>query len=357
MPNITLPSLAKYFLLLGGTVFGGPLALCAHIKAELVERRGWLSSDEYKEGLAMATALPGPIAYQLGIYAAWLRRGWMGGLVAAGAFLLPPFLLCLIGAILYQRYRETWVLHALFYGVGPVIIALILKAGYKMGRTTFAGLVPWGIGLIGTALVTLTHIDPTWLFIAAALLGVFTHQAKAMPKNNVGSIEVQLGLFFFKAACVLFGSGLVIIPMIQRYVVDQYHWLDIKTFVDAVAVGMMTPGPVVITATFVGYLAAGLAGAVTSTVGMFAPSVLFIFIGAPILRRYRGHRIVRGAVAGIAPAVVGVIFGASLKLGTTALVDPLTWGIAATALLCTLRWRVPDLALILAAGAVGVLVQ
>lgn len=357
MPTISLADIAHYFLVLGGTVFGGPLALIAHIRAELVDRRKWLSETEYQEGLAMATALPGPIAYQLGIYVGWLRRGWLGGLTAAWAFLLPPFCLCLLGALLYGRYRSSWIVTALFYGISPVVIALIVKAGYTLAKATFHSLLPWGIGIAAAAIVVCTRIDPTFLFLAAALFGILTERGQPIVKNNGGAIAIQLGLFFGKAACLLFGSGLVIIPMIQQYVVDQYHWLDTATFMDAVAFGMMTPGPVVITATFVGYLVAGFDGALASTIGMFFPSVLFIFLGAPLLQRHRHRPAVRGAIGGITPAVAGVIFASSIRLAHTALIDPLTWGIGLGALGCALRWKVPDLLLILIAGGFGVAIH
>lgn len=351
MPPISLVDIARYFLLLGGTVFGGPLALVAHIRKELVDYRGWLTAEEYHEGLAMATALPGPIAYQLGIYVGWLRRGLIGGAVAAIAFLLPPFVICLVGAVLYNHFRTSWVITALFYGISPAVIAFIVKAGYQLGRATFDSILPWAIGTISALVMAIWRPDPTPLFLIAALSGI---AARCASPITLRSIEWHLAAFFFKAACILFGSGLVIVPYMQRYVVDQFHWLDTKTFLDAVAVGMMTPGPVVITSTFVGYLVAGLSGAAAATAGMFTPSLLFIYLGAPLLRRFRHHATVQGAIHGISAAVVGVILGSSLGLAKTAVVDGLTCGIAAVTLGCSLRWRIPDIVLIMAAGAVGV---
>lgn len=355
MMHPSLRAIARYFLLLGGTVFGGPLALAAHMETELVERRRWITKEEYKEGLAMATALPGPIAYQLGVYAAWLRRGWAGGCVAAVMFALPPFLLCLIGAMLYQQYQATWIIHALFYGISPAVIALIVKAGYKMGRATFDNMMAWCIGAVSACGVAVYHLDPTPLFVLAAIAGILKTYAHTHTRTYaLNPLVLPLGIFFFKAACVLFGSGLVIIPYLQRYLVDQYQWLDARTFLDGVAIGMMTPGPVVITATFVGYIVAGIGGACSATVGMFAPSVLFVFLGAPLMRRFRHRPAVMGAVHGIAAAVVGVILGSSIGLARTALVDPVTWGIGLAALAVVLRTRCPDLLLIGAAGTIGI---
>ncbi|MBI4366504.1 MAG: chromate transporter [Deltaproteobacteria bacterium] len=349
----SLGDIARYFLLLGATVFGGPLALVAHIEQELVERRRWLTMAECKEGLAMATALPGPIAYQLGIYAAWLRQGWRGGCIAAVAFAVPPFLLCLLGAILYKEYQASWIVQGLFYGMSPVVIALIVKAGYKMGKATFTDPFSWAVGIAAAVLVSWYRIDPTLVFVAAGLAGI--GKTYALAPSRPRALSFELGLFFFKAACVLFGSGLVIIPFLQRYVVDQYHWMDARTFVDGVAIGMMTPGPVVITATFVGYIVDGIAGAGAATLGMFAPSVLFVFLGAPLMRRWGRLPAVHGAVGGIAAAVVGVIMGASIGVAKTALPDLLACGIAGGSLLATLRTKVPDLVLICAAGAIGLL--
>src|SRR6478672_5054596 len=279
--------LVLYFLRLGALGFGGPVGLAHAMRRDLVEARGWLTEPEYDRGLAIAASCPGPLAYQLGVYCGFLKRGVTGALAVAVAFALPPFLLVLGAAALYVRFASAWPLRALFYGVGPVVVALIVKACWSLGRRTLkADLPAWILFLAAFAITAVSERELVGIFPAAGLAGLFLFggsRASVSPPSESGRAwflapltsvsssaaaslpgAASLFFFFFKTGCLVFGSGLVIVPFLKAYVVDQYRWLGGREFLDAVAIGMISPGPVVISATFVGFLVAGFPGAVAA---------------------------------------------------------------------------------------------
>jgi chromate transporter len=381
-PRPSLADIAKYFLILGATGFGGPVALADYIRRDLVQNRAWLSEEEYKEGLAIATACPGPLAYQLGVYCGFVLKGFWGALVTAISFALAPFLIVVALASLYSRFAGSWQLRALFYGIGPVIIAIIVKACWNLGvKTIGRNVVALAVAVVACAITVIVKKELTVLFIAAGVLGIliFTKRAPTTspspspPKTPTpasaippaffsaligpsAAMPAKLFAFFFKTGFLVFGSGLVIVPFLQTYLVDQYGWLSQQQFVDAVAIGLMSPGPVVITATFVGYLLSGIAGATAATVGIFMPSILFTVVGTPLLRRYRANPRLQGFVVGITVAVVGVLVGTSYLVGQSVVVDWLTALLALTALGVGLfAKRVPDQVTV-AAGAIAGLI-
>lgn len=376
MSAVTLVKMTGYFLKLGATGFGGPVALANHMHRDLVEVRGWISEAEYVDGLALATACPGPLAYQLGVYLGYVRFHLAGALAVALSFALAPFLMVSFIAALYVRFAGAWELRALFYGIGPVIVALILKASWQLGRKTLKRRWPaWGLAAVAAAVTAVLQQELVGLFIAAGLLGMIvfaTRRTTAASPTDPPSAPRSVGLaalglagaaspawtlflFFFKTGLLVFGSGLVIAPFLKAYVVDQYHWLDDRQFLDALAVGMITPGPVVITATFVGYLLDGFAGGAAATAGIFAPALLFTAAAAPLLQRYRAHPRVQGFVQGIVAAVVGALFGTTLLVATAAVRD---WAAAVIGLAALAAvWRLPklpDAVLVLGGAAVGV---
>ena len=378
----TLANVIAYFLVLGMTGFGGPVALANCMRTDLVDSRKWITSDEYEEGLTIATACPGPLAYQLGVYCGHITHGVAGGLGVAVAFALAPFALVTLAAYLYVHFSANWEIRALFYGVGPVVVALIFKSCWTLGRKTLrVEPLAWAFAAIACLVTVVVQKELIGLFLTAGLLGVFVFTKKTavarspelerrdptepIPAKDRSTLlsaasaalpiaSSKLFLFFFKTGLLVFGSGLVIVPFLKTYVVDQYHWLDNRAFLDSVAIGMISPGPVVITATFVGYLLNDFSGAVAATVGMFLPSVLFTIIGTPILRRYRSNARVQGFVRGVSVAVVGVLVGTGFLIVRTAIGDLFSGLLFAIALVTILALkRVPDQAVVFVAAAVG----
>src|SRR5436190_14903188 len=375
---MTLWKLVVYFLRLGATGFGGPVALANYMRRDLVEARGWISEQEYDSGLAIAAACPGPLAYQLGVYCGYVRFGVTGGLLVAVAFGLAPFVIVVAAAAAYTAFADNWQLRALFYGVGPVVVALILKACWNLGlKTLRRDRVAWAFALIAGAVTVVVQKELAALFIIAGVLGAFVFagdahapslrgSAPAAPPAKTGTTALavaapigatsvgawKLLLFFFKTGCLVFGSGLVIVPFLKTYVVDQYHWLGNRQFLDAVAIGMISPGPVVITATFVGYVVGGLAGAVAATVGIFSPAVLFTVLATPLLLRYGQNRRLQGFIRGVTVTVVGVLVGTTYLVARTAIGDVLTVAIALLSLAVLVWWKKCPEPLLVAVGAV-----
>lgn len=379
MTNATLGKFVVYFLRLGALGFGGPVALANYMRRDLVEARGWLSAEEYENGLALAAACPGPLAYQLGVYCGYVRFGVMGGLAVAVAFALAPFLLVICAAALYVRFAGEWQLRALFYGIAPAVVALIVKACWNLGKRTLRrDYAAWAFATVGCLTTAIVGKELSLMFIAAGVLGMFvfgrwrTAPAPApgpAPKTATNALALipaaanfftgttaKLFLFFFKTGLLVFGSGLVIVPFLKAQVVDQYHWLTNRQFLDSVAIGMISPGPVVITATFVGYLMNGLRGALAATAGIFAPPVLFTVVATPVLLRYYRHPRVAGFIRGVGVTVVGVLAGTTWLVGREAIGDWFTIAIAIIALIViTVFKKLPEPYVIIACGIIGLL--
>ena len=371
--------LVRYFLVLGATGFGGPVALANSMRRDLVERRGWLDEDSYDRGLAIATACPGPMAYQLGVYCGYVTHGVLGALAVAVAFAAPPFTIVVAVAVLYERFSGAGITRGLFYGIGPVVVALILRASWNLGRKTLRrDYGAWAVADVACAVTVALQQELTWLFLAAGVLGivVFAPRAKpvasvtappVMPKLRGFALPALLGLvtpsglapslfwFFLKTGFLVFGSGLVVVSFVKTYVVDQYHWLDNQTFVDAVAIGMISPGPVVITATFVGYAVDGFAGAVAAAAGIFLPSIVLTILATPLLLRYGSHPRVAGFVRGVTVAVVGVLAGTTYLIGRPVIVDGFTAALLVVVLAAPfVAKRVPEQAYVALGGVLGV---
>lgn len=368
----SLAAFAKYFLRLGALGFGGPVALANHMRRDLVEIRGWISEAEYEDGLAISTVCPGPLAYQLGVYCGFVRHGLRGAAAVAFAFALAPFLIVSAFAALYVEFAGSWIIRGIFYGVAPVIVALILKACWNLGRKTLKkDAVAWLFAAIAAGITIALRQELVGLFLGAGLVGsLWFSRGKrgpqaARPKHHASALfalggataqapVLKLFLFFFKTGLLVFGSGLVIAPFLKVYVVDEYHWLNDRQFLDAVAVGMITPGPVVITVTFVGYLLDGFLGGLIATVGIFSPSVLLTVIAAPLLRRYRQNPYVKGFVQGVVAAVVGVLLGTTVLVARSAVADVFTLLLSFVGLGVVLKWpKLPEPFVVIAAAATG----
>jgi chromate transporter len=366
-----------YFLRLGTFGFGGPIALAAAMRHALVEQRGWISDAEYKEGLALAQLAPGPLAAQLAIYLGWIRAGLLGATLVGLAFVGPSFVMVLLLAWGYLHYGGLPWMQAVFYGIGAAVIAIIARGAVTLSTRTVGRDVLLGAILALNALVVaVTERELLWVFV---LSGLVVPLARGMvPRLGGGAVPLLLptwwlaGLhgaadpavlttlfaFFAKASLVVFGSGLAVVPFLHGGVVTGYGWLTERQFLDAVAVSMITPGPVVITVAFIGALVAGLLGGIVAALGMFVPTWLAVVLLAPGFRRIMASPGLRAAVDGVTAAAAGAIAGAVVVLGRRALVDPATWLIAlVTLLLLWLVRRIPEPLLIVAAGIVGLAVR
>jgi chromate transporter len=361
-----LRDLAGYFLRLGAVGFGGPIALVGHMHRDLVQHRGWITEAEYDEGLALAQLAPGPLAAQLAIYIGFIRGGLRGATLAAVAFVLPSFAIVVALGWAYVRYGGLPWMQGVFYGVGAAVIGLIARGAWRLGGRTL-GRAPLRWLLFGLLAVTtvLTGRELVLLMVAA---GVAAWLWRAPPRRLLRGTTLRegasaalflalLGYFGFAGAFV-FGSGLAIVPFLHGGVVLDHRWLSEREFLDAVAVAIITPGPVVITTAFIGYLVAGGTGAVVAAVGTFLPCYLFTVVPAPYFHRYGTRPWLAAIVEGVTAAATGAIAGAVVVLGRGAIRDLPTAALALGALGLTWRFpRIPEPAIVVVAGAVGVLLR
>jgi chromate transporter len=366
-----------YFLRLGTLGFGGPIALAGHMQQDLVEQRGWISAQEYKEGLALAQLAPGPLAAQLAMYLGWVRARGLGSTLVALAFVGPSFLMVLVLSELYVRFGGLPWMRGLFYGIGASVIAIIARSVLKLVQMTLGrDQLLWAL-FIASALVTAwTESEIIWVFLLCGLVPVLIRGRHRAPATRglaflpaapgLASLGSPVGAgvlwkifaYFAGAGLFVFGSGLAIVPFLYGGVVRQFHWLTEQQFIDAVAVSMITPGPVVITVAFIGYLVAGPAGAILAAIGVFLPVYLVVVLVAPHFHRLAKSRQVKAFVDGVTAAATGAIAGAAVILGRRSLVDPPTIAIALVTLgLLVAPRKVPEPVIILGAGVVGLLVH
>jgi chromate transporter len=371
--SVRIRDLVWYYLRLGTLGFGGPVALCGQMEEELVQERRWLSKEEMLDGIAVCQSLPGPLAIQVGIFISYLRGGFWGAWAGGWAFILPNFIIVSALGALYVHFSGLPILTAIFYGVSPAVIALILHSCYRLAKLGMEDWLQWAIAAACFVVTVAVQAEVAVLFVASGLIGILYYgslfrrratvpSATAVVSGAAGIGKVagfpilgKLLLFFIKAGSLTFGSGLVIVPFLEKGLVQNTGWLNERQFLVAVAIGMISPGPVVITATFVGYLVAGFWGATVSTIGIFLPSFLFVLLVAPILIRYRTQPDVRGFVKGAYAAAIGTILGASVLLGKIAIGDWLTALIAVASLLVLFRWKVSNPMLVAATAIVGII--
>jgi chromate transporter len=364
--------LLRYFLRLGLLGFGGPVALVGQMERELVAERGWLSKEQMREAIAICQSLPGPLAIQVGIYISYLRGGFWGAWIGGWAFIFPNFVIVAALGALYVYFGDLKPITGIFYGVSPAVIALILHSCYRLAKLGMEDKLQWAIALACLVITVILQTEVALLFIGAGLVGILYYgnifrqkpppvvQVAALPALLLGpaapaSTLGKLLLFFLKAGSLTFGSGLVIVPFLQQGVVQQYGWMDERQFLIAVAVGMISPGPVVITATFVGYLVAGFWGSLVSTIGIFFPSFIFILVAAPLLARHGTNPNVQGFVRGAYGAAIGTILGACILLGRIAIGDWLTAIVGLASLAVLFRWKVSSPLLIAVTAVIGLI--
>ena len=370
--RVRIRDLVGYYLRLGTLGFGGPVALCGQMERELVEERKWLTKEEMREGIAVCQSLPGPLAIQVGIFISYLRGGFWGAWAGGWAFIFPNFVIVATLAALYVHFGGLPSVTAIFYGASPAVIALILHSCYRLSRLGMEDWLQWVIAAACFAITVAARAEVALLFIASGIVGIVYYGsplrgrsasslslmavAPLLPETGAGAAGSVLGklfVFFLKAGSLTFGSGLVIVPFLEHGLVRQTGWLEERQFLVAVAMGVLSPGPVVITATFVGYLVAGFWGSLVATIGIFFPSFLLVLIVAPILVRHRANVNVQGFVKGAYAAAIGTILGACVLLGKVAIGDWLTALIALLSLVVLFRWKVSNPALVAATAAIG----
>lgn len=367
---VGLWALARYFLRLGAFGFGGPIALAGYMQRDLIARR-WISEQEYLEGLAFAQMMPGPLAAQLAMWIGFIRHGVAGASLVGVVFILPTFLIVLVISVLYVAYQGLSLVQALFYGIGPVVIAIVALSALRLARTTVGkDWRMWAIFGVVALITLVARAEIALLFVLAGIIGILLYFP---PRNwrkpgrgallaaplGVGisaslPLLAKLAGFFVKAGAFTFGSGLAIVPFLHQGVVLRHHWLDERQFLDAVAVGIITPGPVVITAAFVGYLTAGFWGAFIAAAGVFLPVYLFVLFVGRYIVRYREHPGLRGFIKGATSAASGAIAGASVILAQGSIIDMPTAIIGIVGLLILWRFKVPEPLLIGVAAVLGV---
>ncbi len=377
-PAYTLWQLVLYFLRLGTFGFGGPVALAGYMHRDLVERRGWISDGDYKEGIALAQLAPGPMAAQLAIYLGYVHYRVLGATLIGLAFVLPSFLMVLALGWAYVRFGGLTWMQSVFYGVGAAVIGIIAISAYKLTtKSVGKDKLLWAIYLALAAVTIVTESEIAWLFLAAGVLAWFW---RAPPKwlrqggaNALAATQVpaasgllstldwplltQIGVFFAKAGAFVFGSGLAIVPFLYGGVVTEYHWLNDKQFVDAVAVAMITPGPVVITVGFIGYLVAGLPGACVAALATFLPCYLFTVLPAPYFKKYGKLPGILAFVDGVTAAAIGAITGAVFVLAKRSIVDVPTILLALGTVALLLKFKkLPEPVIITCAALIGLAV-
>ena len=366
----TLAEFALYFLKLGCFGFGGPIALVGYMQKDLVEERKWTSQEDYLKGLAFSQLAPGPLAAQLAMYLGFVRAGFIGATTVGVAFILPSFLMVLAIGKAYASFNGTRIIAALFYGIGAAVVAIIARSAIKLVKTSVKkDKLLWVVFLVLGVSTAVTEKEIVWLFLAAGLLvmlartdfSTWKRQASMfffMPWNlGIFSTAGPLFLFFLKSSLFVFGSGLAIVPFLHGGVVQEHHWLTETQFLDAVAVAMITPGPVVITVAFIGYLVAGITGACAAALGVFLPVYLFVVVVGPFYKRFSGNAQVRAFVQGVTAAATGAIAGAVIVLGRHSIQDFWTAGIAVTTFLVLLKWKVPEPLIIGVAGLLGIIIR
>jgi chromate transporter len=340
---------------LGTIGFGGPIALVGYMQRDLVERRGWITPQEYAEGLAFCQLAPGPLAAQLAIYLGWIRGGVIGASLAGLAFIGPSFLMVLGLSALYVRFGGLSWMHGAFYGIGAAVIAIIARSAWKLARMTLGrDRLLWALCALNAVVTAWTSSEILWVLALSGVIALVAREHATLGARGTTNLEILW--FFTKAGAVVFGSGLAIVPFLYGGVVKDLGWLTEREFLDAVAVSMITPGPVVITVAFIGYLTAGPLGAIAASIGVFLPVYVVVLVAAPTFRRWARNLRVGAFVDGVTAGATGAIAGAAVVLGRRAIIDWATLALAVgtLVLLMTVR-KAPEPLVIVGAGVIGVL--
>ena len=381
--NYTLLDLIKYFLKLGTTGFGGPVALVGYMHRDLVENKKWINDSDFKEGLALSQLAPGPLAAQLGIYIGFVHFGVLGATLSGLAFVLPSFIMVILLGIAYQAFGGLPWMQAIFYGISAAVIGIIVLSSYKLTIKSISKFeiqaiksnwLLWVFYITATILTAVTQREELLLFVTLGFIYMLVKAPPAWVKKpkiasifllttaGLSSIDLgklgELAWFFIKAGAFVFGSGLAIVPFLHSGVVNEHHWLTENQFVDAVAVAMITPGPVVITVGFIGYLVAGMTGATIAALGVFLPCYLFTVIPAPYFKKIAQNKSIKAFVDGITAGVIGALVGAVIVIALRTIVDiPTTLIAVGTVLTLLYVKKIQEPHMIGIAAVIGVLIK
>jgi len=382
-PAYSLRQIIVYFLKLGSIGFGGPVALVGYMHRDLVENRNWISEEDYKEGLALAQLAPGPLAAQLGIYLGFVHYRIIGATLCGLAFIIPSFIMVVLLGMIYQQFGGLLWMQAVFYGIGAAVIGIIFMSSYKLtvksvGKINLSSVkqhwLRWLFYIAGIVVTVITKSENVLLFVAAGLVYMFVKAPprwiKSKPSLSIVILGItgfwqfewntlaKIGWFFTKAGAFVFGSGLAIVPFLHAGVVTENHWLTEAQFLDAVAVAMITPGPVVITVGFIGYLIAGFPGACIAALATFLPCYLFTVIPAPHFKKIAKNTSIKAFVDGITAAVVGALTGAVIVIAARSIVDIPTAVLAIATLVILIYFKkVQEPYIILVAAVIGLLLK
>ena len=376
LPTYSLWHMVRYMLGLGTWGFGGPVALVGYMYRDLVDQRGWITEADYKEGMAIAQLMPGPLAAQLAIYLGFVHYRLLGATLVGLAFVLPSFFMVVALGAAYQAFGGIGWMQAVFYGVGAAVIGIIAMSAYKLTTKNIGrDKLLWAIFVVSAAVTIITRSEVIWLFLGAGVLVWWVRvppawlrgrglNGTAAPVAGFFALEGldwsklgQIGAYFTYAGSFVFGSGLAIVPFLYSGVVKEYGWLNDRQFVDAVAVAMITPGPVVITTGFIGYLVSGFWGAVVAAVATFLPCYLLTVIPAPYFKKHGKRPAILAFVDGVTAAAVGAIAGAVVVIGQRSITDAITAAIALVT--AGVLWRfkkVQEPVVVLVAALIGLVV-
>ena len=350
MYSPTLLELFKYFFILGATTFGGPLSIIDTIRFDLVLKKNWMSIEEFKNIFGYSQVAPGPLAFQVVLYYAYYRKGFIGAIISGFALVLPSYLLVLLFSIFYKQFNDVSYIRASLYGLSPVIIAIIAKSGYNLSKTIFQKDIFLYILFSLSVFLTLFYkiqILYNILGIAALALIYYSIKEKKFSRNNLNTFIfsnfiisgfkklfigssfilflhsrlIEMAGLFLKVGALTYGSGFVIVGVLRQEVVDKLHWLTAKEFLDGIAFGQITPGPVVITSTFIGYMTSGFLGSVVATVCIFLPTFIIIMILAQRIHKYKDNFYLQSLIKGANAAAIGAILSTAFLLSKDALLD------------------------------------
>lgn len=373
MERVPLAEIVRVFLLLGTTAFGGPAAHIAMMHDQVVRRRGWIGEQEFADLIAATNLIPGPNSTEMAVHVGRRVAGWHGLLVAGVCFILPSAVIVSGFAVLYVRYGQAPDARALFSGIAPVIIAIILQASWSLARGSLGRPALWVVAAAATIL-SLAGVNELVILAGGALVLVASRVTRRHVATSLAVIAAgagvqgaavaaaapvtltSLSLFFLKVGSILFGSGYVLIAFLRADLVDRWHWLTDQQLVDAVAVGQFTPGPLSTTATFIGYVLAGWPGALLCTIAIFLPGFVLVALTQPLIPRLRASRVASAILDGVVAASLGLMAAVALNLSRTSLVGPVQVVVCVATLLVLLRWRVNSAWLVAAGAAIGWLI-